>query len=149
MNKTHLSPAACHGCTANTACSDLDRRQMLQMLGSGLVTSLPFMASNALADSTPLLLVDADAEKATSGETPEGQYPPISEPPPANEKGEVDSDGKVTGTEIDAESNLALVRKVVVRSTPTTIFLDKGGFEIARATGAPKRDQLQKVIASL
>ena len=51
--------------------------------------------------------------------------------------------------EIDAESNLALVRKVDVRSTPTTIFLDKGGYEIARATGAPKRDQLQKVIASL
>ena len=51
--------------------------------------------------------------------------------------------------EIDAESNLALVRKVDVRSTPTTIFLDKAGFEIARATGAPKRDQLQKVIASL
>jgi thiol-disulfide isomerase/thioredoxin len=51
--------------------------------------------------------------------------------------------------EIDAESNLALVRKVDVRSTPTTIFLDKGGFEIARATGVPKRDQLQKVIASL
>ena len=51
--------------------------------------------------------------------------------------------------EIDAESNLALVRKVDVRSTPTTIFLDRGGFEIARATGAPKRDQLLKVIASL
>jgi thiol-disulfide isomerase/thioredoxin len=51
--------------------------------------------------------------------------------------------------EIDAESNLALVRKVDVRSTPTTIFLDKNGYEIARATGAPKRDQLQKVIASL
>jgi thiol-disulfide isomerase/thioredoxin len=51
--------------------------------------------------------------------------------------------------EIDAESNLALVRKVDVRSTPTTIFLDKAGFELARATGAPKRDQLQKVIASL
>jgi thioredoxin-related protein len=51
--------------------------------------------------------------------------------------------------EIDAESNLALVRKVGVRSTPTTIFLDKAGYEIARATGAPKRDQLQKVIASL
>ena len=50
---------------------------------------------------------------------------------------------------IDAESNLALVRKVDVRSTPTTIFLDKDGYEIARATGAPKRDQLQKVIASL
>ena len=51
--------------------------------------------------------------------------------------------------EIDAESNLALVRKVDVRSTPTTIFLDRDGYEIARATGAPKRDQLQKVIASL
>ena len=51
--------------------------------------------------------------------------------------------------EIDAESNLALVRKVDVRSTPTTIFLDKDGYEIARATGAPKRDQIQKVIASL
>jgi thiol-disulfide isomerase/thioredoxin len=51
--------------------------------------------------------------------------------------------------EIDAESNLALVRKVDVRSTPITIFLDRAGFEIARATGAPKRDQLLKVIASL
>ena len=51
--------------------------------------------------------------------------------------------------EIDAESNLELVRKVDIRSTPTTIFLDKAGFEIARATGAPKRDQLIKAIASL
>ena len=51
--------------------------------------------------------------------------------------------------EIDAESNLELVRKVDIRSTPTTIFLDKAGFEIARATGAPKRDQLIKVIAPL
>ena len=51
--------------------------------------------------------------------------------------------------EVDAESNLDLVRKVDVRSTPTTIFLDKAGFEIARATGAPKRDQLIKVVASL
>ena len=51
--------------------------------------------------------------------------------------------------EIEAESNLELVRKVDIRSTPTTLFLDKAGFEIARATGAPKRDQLIKVIASL
>jgi thiol-disulfide isomerase/thioredoxin len=51
--------------------------------------------------------------------------------------------------EIDAESNLELVRKVDIRSTPTTLFLDKSGFEIARATGAPKRDQLIKVITSL
>ena len=51
--------------------------------------------------------------------------------------------------EIDAESNLDLVRKVAVRSTPTTLFLDKSGFEIARATGTPKRDQLIKVIQTL
>jgi thioredoxin-related protein len=42
-----------------------------------------------------------------------------------------------------------LVRKVDVRSTPTTLFLDRSGFEIARATGTPKRDQLIKVVASL
>jgi thiol-disulfide isomerase/thioredoxin len=51
--------------------------------------------------------------------------------------------------EIDAESNLDLVRMVDIKSTPTTLFLDKDGFEIARATGAPKRDQLIKVVASL
>jgi thiol-disulfide isomerase/thioredoxin len=51
--------------------------------------------------------------------------------------------------EVDAESNLDLVRRVEIRSTPTTLFLDKQGFEIARATGAPKRDQLIKVISSL
>jgi thioredoxin-related protein len=47
---------------------------------------------------------------------------------------------------VDAESNLDLVRRVDIRSTPTTLFLDKQGFEIARATGAPKRDQLIKTI---
>ena len=51
--------------------------------------------------------------------------------------------------EIDAESNLELVRRVGIKSTPTTLFLDKGGFEIARATGAPKRDQLIKVLSAL
>jgi len=52
----------------------------------------------------------------------------------------------VSYIEIDAESNLDLVRRVDIRSTPTTIFLDSKGFEIARAKGAPKRDQLVKVI---
>ena len=51
--------------------------------------------------------------------------------------------------EIDAESNLELVRRVDIRSTPTTLFLDSAGFEIARATGAPKRDQLIKVISAV
>jgi thioredoxin-related protein len=51
--------------------------------------------------------------------------------------------------EVDAESNLDLVRKVDIRSTPTTIFLDSKGFEIARAKGAPKRDQLIKAIKAI
>ena len=63
MKKPHLPPTPCQGCAGNTSCSDLDRRQILQLLGSGLATSLPFMASNASAQETSLLLVDADAEK--------------------------------------------------------------------------------------
>ena len=51
--------------------------------------------------------------------------------------------------ELDAESNLDLVRRVDIRSTPTTIFLDKNGYEIARVKGAPKRDQLIKAIQAL
>jgi thiol-disulfide isomerase/thioredoxin len=56
---------------------------------------------------------------------------------------------EITYIEVDAESNLDLVRKVDVRSTPTTIFLDSKGFEIARAKGAPKRDQLIKAIKAM
>jgi thiol-disulfide isomerase/thioredoxin len=55
----------------------------------------------------------------------------------------------ITYVEIDAESNLDLVRRVDIRSTPTTIFLDSKGFEIARAKGAPKRDQLIKAIKAI
>ena len=51
--------------------------------------------------------------------------------------------------EVDAESNLDLVRRVDIRSTPTTIFLNNNGFEIARAKGAPKRDQLIKAIKAI
>ena len=62
---------------------------------------------------------DAEAEKATSDETPEGQYPPISEPPPQNEKGEVDSDGKIAGTEIEAEGGLDDVPKSFLEKIST------------------------------
>jgi thioredoxin-related protein len=55
----------------------------------------------------------------------------------------------ITYVEVDAESNLELVRRVDIRSTPTTIFLDANGFEIARAKGAPKRDQLIKAIKAI
>jgi len=52
----------------------------------------------------------------------------------------------VAYVEIDAETNLDLVRRIDIHSTPTTIFLDTKGIEIARAKGAPKRDQLIKAI---
>ena len=55
----------------------------------------------------------------------------------------------ITYIEVDAESNLDLVRRIDIRSTPTTIFLDSKGFEIARAKGAPKRDQLIKAIKAI
>ena len=55
----------------------------------------------------------------------------------------------ITYVEVDAESNLDLVRRVDIRSTPTTIFLDSKGFEIARAKGVPKRDQLIKAIKAI
>ena len=55
----------------------------------------------------------------------------------------------ITYIEVDAESNLDLVRRVDIRSTPTTIFLDGKGFEVARAKGAPKRDQLIKAIKAI
>lgn len=48
--------------------------------------------------------------------------------------------------DINAENELELVRKVGILSTPTTVILDKDGFEVARAVGAPRKAQ---VLASL
>ena len=49
---------------------------------------------------------------------------------------------KIKHIEVDAETNLQLVRRLDIRQTPTTLFLDSAGKEIARAVGAPKRDQV-------
>ncbi len=62
---------------------------------------------------------------------------------------EVSKQSDIKYVEIDAESNLELVRRLDIRSTPTTLFLDKKGFEIARAVGAPKRDQIIAAINRL
>jgi len=62
---------------------------------------------------------DAEAEKATSGETPEGEYPPLSEPPPTNEKGKVDANGKIVGTEIEVETGLDEVPKSFLEKIST------------------------------
>ena len=43
---------------------------------------------------------------------------------------------------IDAESHLELVRQLDIRSTPTTLFLNRDGIEVGRAAGTPKREQV-------
>ncbi len=45
----------------------------------------------------------------------------------------------VVHVDIDAEKNLDLVRRLDVRSTPTTLVLNSVGVEVGRAVGAPKR----------
>jgi thiol-disulfide isomerase/thioredoxin len=55
----------------------------------------------------------------------------------------------VDHVEVDAEANLELVRRLDIRSTPTTLFLDSAGHEVGRAVGAPKRDQIVKAIAAI
>ena len=55
----------------------------------------------------------------------------------------------VVHTEIDAEANLELVRTLDIRSTPTTLFLDRNGHEVGRAMGAPKRDQVLSAISAI
>jgi hypothetical protein len=51
--------------------------------------------------------------------------------------------------DIDAEAHLDLVRKLNIRSTPTTLILDSRGLEIGRAVGAPSRDQVLKSLSAI
>ena len=55
----------------------------------------------------------------------------------------------VRHVEIDAETNLELVRKLDIRSTPTTLILNSFGVEVGRAVGAPKRDQVLAALAAI
>ncbi len=55
----------------------------------------------------------------------------------------------ITHVEIDAEKELALVRTLHIRSTPTTLILDSEGREVGRAVGAPKREQVLHALAAL
>ena len=50
---------------------------------------------------------------------------------------------------IDAESHLELVRKLDIRSTPTTLFLNGVGVEVGRAMGTPKRAQVHAAISAI
>ena len=55
----------------------------------------------------------------------------------------------VAHIEVDAETQLELVRKLNILSTPTTLILDSAGREIGRAVGAPKREQVITALAAL
>jgi thioredoxin-related protein len=50
---------------------------------------------------------------------------------------------------IDAESHLELVRELDIRSTPTTLFINKDGVEVGRAAGTPKREQVLNAISMI
>jgi len=70
-------------------------------------------------------------EKDTSGKD---EFPPISSPPPANEKGQEDAEGKIAGTKIEVDSELDKVSKS---------FLDKISTKMSQWYNHFKDDRLQ------
>ncbi len=54
----------------------------------------------------------------------------------------------VTVVEIDAESQLELVRRFDVMRTPTVLVLDPRGAVVRRASGLPRRDQVLSALAA-
>jgi thiol-disulfide isomerase/thioredoxin len=52
----------------------------------------------------------------------------------------------VRAVEVDAESQLDLVRRLGVGSTPTTLLLDAAGVERQRATGVPRRHEVLSAL---
>ena len=62
MNADTLAPTRCTGCQQLTDCVDTDRRQMLGVMATGVMSTWPIVSSNARADTVALQLVDADAE---------------------------------------------------------------------------------------
>ncbi len=50
---------------------------------------------------------------------------------------------------IDVESHLELVRELDIRSTPTTLFINRDGIEVGRAAGTPKREQVLAALANI
>lgn len=54
----------------------------------------------------------------------------------------------VAHLDVDAESELDLVRRAAVEQTPTTLVLDAAGREVLRASGVPRRAQLLAALTS-
>ena len=55
----------------------------------------------------------------------------------------------VVHIDLDAESNLELVNRLEVTSTPTTLILNAKGIEVGRAVGAPSKAQILSAIAAV
>ena len=60
----------------------------------------------------------------------------------------VESVPGVQHVELDAESNLELVRKLDISRTPTTLILDSSGSVRNRVVGVPKQAELLSVLAN-
>jgi thiol-disulfide isomerase/thioredoxin len=52
----------------------------------------------------------------------------------------------VVHVEIDAELHLETVRRLGIVRTPTTLILDASGREVARAAGAPRKEQVLSAL---
>jgi thiol-disulfide isomerase/thioredoxin len=55
----------------------------------------------------------------------------------------------VVHIDIDAEKNLDLVRRLDIKSTPTTLVLNRKGQEVGRAVGAPKRADVLATLSGI
>jgi len=57
--------------------------------------------------------------------------------------------GDVAYVDIDAESHLDLVRQLGIDRTPTVVVLDGGGAVVQQASGLPRREQIDAVLAGI
>lgn len=58
-------------------------------------------------------------------------------------------DEAIVHVEVDAEEHLEATRAFGILRTPTTLVLDAAGREVARATGAPRKEQVLTALASV
>lgn len=54
----------------------------------------------------------------------------------------------IAHVEVDAESNLDLVRRLNILRTPTVVVLDADGGIVGRASGLPRREQVEATITA-
>ncbi len=55
----------------------------------------------------------------------------------------------VEHVEVDAESHLELVRRLNILRTPTVLVVDPAGAVVGRASGLPRREQVEAVLAQV